>query len=201
MRRHNTHMRVSNNFTQFASALFFVGSVALVACGGGSEEKAAAPDAAAPSRSSASGSTQGVHFDNADLDAYARGLRREIEAIRAAKARAADAKTPAERGDAYQATYESSTIPQGAEAAGVPTERYRAIREAVHDVFDTLDFQGKIDGPRSIDLSRASEEMKERLARDAFADLPEASASALRARMNDLVPIWIDYVNLTAVAG
>lgn len=194
-------MRVSNGFTRSIAALFLVGSSGLLGCGNGSEEKASGAGGTAASRSAESGATEGVLFDNADLDAYARGLRREIEAIRAAKERSANAKTPAERGEAFQATYESATIPQGAEAAGLPAERYRAIRDAVHEVFDTLDFQGKIDGPRSIDLSRASEEMKKRLARDAFADLPASSASALRARMNDLVPIWIEYVNLTAVAG
>ncbi len=80
-------------------------------------------------------------------------------------------------------------------------ERYQEIREAVNEVFTTLSFQGKIDGPRKIDVTRASPEMKARLARDAFADLPPASAQALRMKMNVLVPLWSEYVLLTAVAG
>ena len=121
--------------------------------------------------------------------------------MRDAQQRSAKATTPAERGEAIQAAFETSTIPLGAEAAGLPLERYRTLREAIHDVFETLDFQGKIDGPLSMDLSRASQATKQRLARDAFADLPESSATALRGRMNELVPIWIEYIRLTAVAG
>ncbi len=52
-----------------------------------------------------------------------------------------------------------------------------------------------------MDLSRADAATKERLARDPFADLPPDSAVALRAQMDRLVPVWIDYVRLTAVAG
>ena len=75
------------------------------------------------------------------------------------------------------------------------------MRETVTGIFQTLDFQGKIDGPLSMDLSRADAATKERLARDPFADLSSDSAAALRAQMDRLVPVWIDYVMLTAVAG
>jgi hypothetical protein len=40
-----------------------------------------------------------------------------------------------------------------------------------------------------------------RLARDTFDDLSSESAAALRARMDRLVPVWIEYISLTAVAG
>lgn len=92
-------------------------------------------------------------------------------------------------------------MPQGAEAAGLPVDRYRQVRDAVNEVFETLDFQGKIDGPLSMDMSRADAATKERLARDPFSDLSSGSAAALRARMDRLVPIWAEYVTLTAVAG
>jgi hypothetical protein len=93
------------------------------------------------------------------------------------------------------------TIAQGAEAAGLPVERYRSIRQTVVETFRTLDFQGKIDGPLSMDLSRADDATKQRLARDPFEALTPPSAAALRAHMDRLVPVWIEYVNLTAVAG
>jgi hypothetical protein len=67
--------------------------------------------------------------------------------------------------------------------------------------FRTLDFQGRIDGPMEMDMSRATAEQKTELARDAFEALPASSAAALRARMHRLVPVWIEYVKLTAVAG
>ena len=92
-------------------------------------------------------------------------------------------------------------MPLGAEAAGLPVDQYRDVRETITGVLRTLDMQGKIEGPMSIDLSRADEATKARLARDAFADLPPASAEALRAHLNQLVPVWVEYVNLTAVGG
>jgi hypothetical protein len=52
-----------------------------------------------------------------------------------------------------------------------------------------------------MDLSRASEETKARLAKDPFTALTPGAAAALRARMERLVPVWIQYVSLTAVNG
>jgi hypothetical protein len=43
--------------------------------------------------------------------------------------------------------------------------------------------------------------MKARLARDPFDALSPASRSELQAQMNRLVPTWLEYVKLTAVAG
>lgn len=137
----------------------------------------------------------------AELDAYIKGIRREAEAVRAAQKRSGEAKTPKERGEAIQASFETSTIPLGAEAAGLNAERYKEVREIVHTLLQTLDFQGQIDGPLSIDLSRASEETKQQLAKDAYADLPAASAAALRNKLGTLVPAWADYMTLTAVSG
>jgi hypothetical protein len=135
------------------------------------------------------------------LDAYERGLKREIEAVRAAQELSANAKTAEERGKAIQAAFEHVTIAQGAAAAGLPADEYGELREVVNGIFQTLDFQGKIDGPLSIDPTRVDAATKERLARDPLADLSPESAEVLRARMDRLVPVWIEYVNLTAVAG
>ena len=130
-----------------------------------------------------------------------KGLRREIEAVRAAQKQATVAKNAQERGMAMQAQWEDATVPQGAETAGLPVDRYRELRTTVNEVFKTLDFQDKINGPLSIDLSRVDAATKERLSRDPFSDLPPPSATALRERMDRLVPIWIEYVSLVAVAG
>lgn len=137
----------------------------------------------------------------ADLDGVERGLRKEIEAIKAAQAKAASAKTAEERGAAIQAQWDSATIPLGVQASALSAARYREAREAVDRVFTTLDYQGKIDGPLSIDLSRADAETKARLNGDAFAELPAASAAALRARMDRLLPLWSAYKTLVSVAG
>jgi hypothetical protein len=136
-----------------------------------------------------------------ELAAYERGIRREIDAVRAAQQAAANAADAQERGRAMQAQWETATIPQGAEASGLGESRYRAVRKVVHDVLRDLDFKGEIDGPMSIDLARADEATKARLARGPYADLDSESAAALRAAIPRLVPAWIEYVNATAVAG
>ena len=100
-----------------------------------------------------------------------------------------------------QAQWETTTIALGATASGLSEARYRDVRDAVNRVFTTLDFQGKIDGPLSIDLERADADTKARVSGDAFAGVPPAAATALRARMDRLVPLWSEYKTLVAVAG
>ena len=153
-------------------------------------ESAASPSAPAP-----------LSFTEAELDAYVRGLRREIEAAQAAQRDAAAATTPADRGRAIQASWETATMPLGAAAAGMPVDRYTELRNALDRILRTLDQQGKIDGPTSIDLTHADEETRARVARDPFADLPPASAAALRAKLGAVTAVWSEYVQLTAVAG
>ena len=156
------------------------------------------PGAGAPA---AQAGTKSVTFTAADLDQFERGLRSEIEAVKAAQKKAASATTPQERGQAMQAQWETATIPVGATASGLAEPRYKEIREAVDGVLMILDFQSKIDGPLEIDLARADAAMKARVAGDAFAGLPSPAATALRARMDRLVPVWIEYKKLVAVAG
>jgi hypothetical protein len=142
-----------------------------------------------------------VDFTEADLDLYEKGFAKELAIVKGALERASSAATPAGRAAAAQESWEEQSIPAAARAAGIAEERYRVTRNAVHEVFETLDFQGKLDGPLSMDLSRASEESKARLARDPFTSLTPGAAAALRARMDRLVPVWIQYVSLTAVNG
>jgi hypothetical protein len=107
-------------------------------------------------------STRPLELTSDTLDAYERGLKKEIEAVRAAQQRSGTATTAQERGEAIQASFEDATIPPGAAAAGLSVEQYRGLRETVNGIFRTLDFQGRIDGPLSIDLSRADAATKER---------------------------------------
>lgn len=140
-------------------------------------------------------------FTNADLDAYERGLQKEIELVKAAKARGDSAKTPEERGAASQAGFETSTAPAAARAIGADVDRYQSTRRTVNRVFETLDFQGKIPGPMEIDTARASPDMKKRLAGDPLDELSPASAAALRPRLDALSRVWIEYMTLVAVNG
>ena len=172
-------------------------AVLFVACGGNNASEETSPTSAPAGQDEA----KQAAFTEADLDQFERGLRREIDAVKAAQAKAATATTAQERGEAIQAQWEMATIPLGAEASGLSEPRYRDVREGVNRVFTTLDFQGKIDGPLSIDLERADPAMKARVGGDGFAGLPPEAASALRARMDRLVPVWSEYMKLVAVAG
>jgi hypothetical protein len=176
----------------------------LIACGGSESASttASTPVADAGTTGDTAAVAAGpVDFTAADLDLYEKGIGKEIGIVKAAQERTSNAPTPGERAAAAQASWEEQSIPAAATAAGISEERYRLTRNAVHQVFETLDFQEKLDGPLSMDLSRASEETKARLAKDPFTALTPGAAAALRARMDRLVPVWIEYVNLTAVAG
>lgn len=140
-------------------------------------------------------------FTESDLAAYEKGLTQEIALVRAARERGNNANTPQARVAAAQEEWEAATIPGGAEAAGISIDRYQKVRKAVNHVLETLDFQGKIDGPLEIDLEHTTPEMKQRLSKDAFAELTPTSAAALRSRMGTMVPMWVHYMELTALKG
>ena len=185
-------------------AVTFILGLTLAGCGGGQQDATA--DSAGPSATvgaTAAGGDAEVAFafTDADLDAYIRGMRHEVELVKAAKERGAAAKTPEERGAAAQAEFDVATIPAAAEAIGVPVDRYQSTRRTIHRVFETLDFQGKLAGPMEMDTARASPEMKARLSSDPFTELPPASATSLRARMEEASAVWIEYMNLVAVNG
>ena len=177
--------------------------VVFAGCG---ESESGTTDSAGPSatvgKTAAGGDAEvAFAFTDADLDAYIRGMHKEIELVRAAKERGATAKTPEERGAAAQAEFDVNTIPAAAESIGVPVDRYRSTRRTVNRVLETLDFQGKIPGPMELDTARARPEMKQRLTTDPFTELPPASATSLRTRLNEASAVWIEYMNLVAVAG
>lgn len=187
--------------------LALLGAGGAAACGrsadsrGGDTSAGSAASASAAGSSSPAGAGRTVAFGEADLDAYERGLRKEIELVRAAQERSRTAATPQARGEAMQAQWKEQTMPAAAQAIGADPERYRQVRETVHEVLQTLDFQGKIEGPMQIDTAHAPPAMKARLARDPVADLPPASAAALRARLDRLAPLFAEYATLTAVGG
>lgn len=190
-------------------ALGVMVSAAVIACttekpraAGDSAGAATQPAKPAPNATASTTSvTAPFAFTDTDLDAYERGMRKEIELVQAARARGDSAKTPEERGAASQAAFESNTAPAAAQAIGAPPDRYQATRRTVNRVFETLDFQGKIPGPMEIDTARVSPEMKRRLSGDPFAELAPASAAALRARLDALSRVWMEYIKLVAVAG
>jgi hypothetical protein len=180
--------------------------IAVAACSAGHSDTARSGDTTPSLPPTTGAATTGqpetpFAFTDADLDAYERGMQKEIELVKAAKVRGDSAKTPQERGAASQAAFETSTAPAAAQAIGAPADRYQATRRTVNRVFETLDFQGKIPGPMEIDTAHASPEMKKRLGGDPLDELPPASAAALRARLEPLSRVWIEYIRLVAVSG
>jgi hypothetical protein len=181
--------------------LIFIALLPALGCAANSSDKVHAASSNTAQSSSKAMVDSSFAFTEADLAAYEKGLTQEIALVRAARERGKNARTPQARSAAAQEEWEAATIPGGAEAAGLSIERYQKVRKAVNHVLETLDFQGKIDGPLEIDPEHASAEMKQRLSKDAFTELSPAAATALRSRMGTLVPVWVRYMELTALNG
>ena len=75
------------------------------------------------------------------------------------------------------------------------------VRQTLSRLLTTLDFQGKIDGPQSVDTAMADSTMKARLASDPYSVLDPSSAELVKSKMTEITPVWIQYVNLTAKNG
>jgi hypothetical protein len=197
-------------FRPWSSPLWIAGLLCIVvttACSRSESTPAAADTAATAAQTgsvpSAEESAPGgaLTLTAADLDGFEKGLAREVELVRAATARILKATTPEEGNAAREGMLPEKTAAEAASVTGLTSERYRVVRETVHGILRTLDFQGKIDGPMSIDTARASASMRQMLASDPYAALDPAGAAALKARLDRIVPVWAEYVNLTAVAG
>lgn len=131
-----------------------------------------------------------IELTPALLEGYATGLRKEVEIIR----------RPG-RGTHYGVTISryGDEGPEVVKASGLSLGDYLAVQAVVDGVFTTLNFQGKIGPPRSIDLEKADPAWRERLAGDPFDTLSPASAKALRDHMDILVPPWSEIVGMTAL--
>ena len=200
----------SRTVRRIAAASLAVASLVLplAACGAdrevpagadtGAASPAASPDARADAPADAP--TGRASLTAADLDLYERGLAHEITLVEAARARGDVATTPEERGAAMEAQYETTTMPAAAAHLGVDAARYEDVRTTVHEVLRTLDMTGAIEGPVSVDTTRVSDDVRARLA-DPYGGLPAATAEAIRARLDRLVPVYARYTRLVAVAG
>jgi len=168
-------------------------AIALVTCRGHSTPDALSPAPAAPGATGNATGTPGtsaaIELTPALLEAYARGLRKEIEIIR----------RPG-RGTHYGVTVSKygEEGPAVVAASGLSHEEYRAVQDVVNHIFTTLNFQGKIGPARSIDVGKADPVWRERLAGDPFDALSPASATALRDHMDLLVPPWSEIIRMTA---
>ena len=142
-----------------------------------------------------------VSLTAADVDGFVKGIKKEAALVREGQERARRAATAVERGNAIQSTFEENTMRNAVEASGLPVERYRLVRQTLSRILTTLDFQGKIDGPQSVDTAHADAEMKARLASDPYSALDSGSAEIVKSKMSEIAPAWIEYITLTAVNG
>jgi hypothetical protein len=158
-------------------------------------------DTAAAAESGTTATPQTISLTSADLDGFEKGIAKEIQLVKEGQERARRAVTPVERGNAIQSTFEENTMTNAVAASRLPIERYRVVRQTLSRLLTTLDFQGRIDGPQSVDTTLADAEMRARLASDPYDVLDASSAQLVRDRLSGIVPLWVDYVNLTVVGG
>lgn len=142
-----------------------------------------------------------ISLTAADVDGFVKGITKETLLVREGQERARRATTSVERGIAIQSTFEENTMKGAVEASGLPLERYRMVRQALSRLLTTLDFQGKIDGPQSVDTALADSTMKARLVSDPYSTLDPSSAELVKSKMTEITPVWIQYVTLTAKNG
>lgn len=169
--------------------------IALIACSKTSDAPPADNGNGLPAPSSL------VSLTAADVDGFVKGITKETHLVREGQERANRATTPVERGNAIQSTFEENTMKGAVEASGLPLERYRMVRQTLSRLLTTLDFQGKIDGPQSVDTAMADADMKARLASDPYSVLDSGSAELVKSRMSEIAPAWIQYITLTATNG
>ena len=171
----------------------------MAACSSGNADKA--EDTPGSNDTAVPASPQAASLTAADIDGFEKGIAREIQLVKEGQERARRAQTPVERGNAIQSTFEENTMKGAVEASGLTLDRYRLVRQTLSQLLTTLDFQGRIDGPQSVDTTLADAEMRARLASDPYDALDAQSAQLVRDRMGRIVPLWVEYVNLTVVGG
>jgi len=169
--------------------------IALVACSKTSDAPPADNGSGLPAPSPL------ISLTAADVDGFVKGITKETLLVREGQERARRAATSVERGNAIQSTFEENTMKGAVEASGLPMERYRMVRQTLSRLLTTLDFQGKIDGPQSVDTAMADSTMKARLASDPYSVLDPSSTELVKSRMAEITPVWIQYVTLTATNG
>ena len=176
----------------------------VIACS--TKESASSSDTSAPATPADNGNGlpapgAPVSLTAVDVDGFVKGITKETMLVKEGKERANRAVTSVERGNAIQSTFEENTMKNAVEASGLPLERYRLVRQTLSRLLTTLDFQGKIDGPQSVDTANADAEMKARLASDPYSALDSGSAQIVKSKLSTIVPAWIEYITLTAVNG
>lgn len=117
-----------------------------------------------------------------DLDAYAKGMQKEIEIRQAASDKAAKAKAANDQTTELSALAELTSVEvteAGAQAAGVDRARYGFIKTTVDRVLGTLDMNAML--AKMGDPAQAA-----KLKSDPYAGLAPDFADALKSRQDEL---------------
>lgn len=173
----------------------------------------AAPASAAGGGSVAGSAPQAFTLGVADLDAYERGLQREIEILQSARERFASAGDDEARLEILAEIQPQVLRAAGAEAAEVPEERYRNISNAMNDVLGKIDMgeasQQMI--PSEADLAEMPPELRARVEEnvremraawgDPYEGLEAETAAALEARVDALRTLRAEHTGLLLSVG
>jgi hypothetical protein len=142
---------------------------------------AEAPSAvAAPAPDAAANAARPLQAD--DLDAYAKGMQKEIELRQAASDRAAKAKAAHDQTAEVTALAELTSVDvtrAGAQAAGVDPARYDTIKNTVDHVLGAVDMNAMM--AKMGDAAQAR-----KFQSDPYAALDPSLAAALKSRQDEL---------------
>jgi len=121
-------------------------------------------------------------LQTSDLDAYARGMQKEIEVRQAASDKAAKAKAAKDQTAELSALAELTSVEvteAGAQAAGVDRARYNFIKDTVDHVLGALEMNAMM--AKMGDAAQA-----QKLQTDPYAGLDPDLAAALKSRHDEL---------------
>lgn len=136
--------------------------------------------AAVPAPDAAANAARPLQVD--DLDAYAKGMQKEIEVRQAASDRAAKAKADHDQTAEVTALAELTSVDvtrAGAQAAGVDPARYGVIKNAVDHVLGAVEMNAMM--AKMGDAAQA-----QKFHSDPYAALDPALAEALKSRQDEL---------------
>ena len=164
----------------------------------------AAPEAVAPQ------STADAPIALADLDAYARGVQAEIDALRASADKVKQPRT-AKDTNAETAALLEMTSPDieaaGAKASGLDPARYAAVKQSADTVFGKLDTLHGLEA-MTADAGEMTAEMRKEVEAnrasleaqlgDPYAGLPPDVAAALKARHDTLAQLRAQAIGVRA---
>lgn len=121
-------------------------------------------------------------LQTSDLDAYAKGMQKEIEVRQAASDKAAKAKASNDQTAELSALAELTSVEvdeAGAQAAGVDRARYNFIKETVDRVLGTSDMNAMM-------AKMGDAEQARKMQSDPYAGLDPDLAAALKSRQDEL---------------